>query len=268
MRKHIMLDCYGANQHQLDEMKHINDILNHLVYTLKLSPICPPQLVPYYYGKVKEDLGISAFVLLEGGHITIHTFPIRECYFVDIYAEEDFDEKLAYDFFNKELPFDEEKSFSHLADRMIKSFDMLPYDASCDFGPHLMTEIEAYHEPTMEAMFDFLEKIVTEINMDPITRPYVLKSSIKKPKFLSAIIIIAQSHIALHYNYKTKTIMADIFSCAPFDFSHADLIYAPLGKVTSNTLTARGTKHIYKVKSQASKDDLKASMRWQKTIKK
>ena len=91
--KHVMLDCYGANQNQLDDIKFINDLLNQLAFELNVNPICPPSLIPYYYGKVKDDLGISAYVLLEGGHITIHTFPIRECYFVDVFYDGEFDEK-------------------------------------------------------------------------------------------------------------------------------------------------------------------------------
>jgi S-adenosylmethionine/arginine decarboxylase-like enzyme len=268
MKKHVMLDCYGANQFQLNDIKYINDTLNHLVYALKVNPICPPQLIPYYYGKVKDDLGISAFILLEGGHITIHTFPIRECYFVDIFYDGDFDEEIARTFLLKNLPFNEEMSFKNCLDRQKQDYQDIPYDSSCDFGPHLMTEINASGIITMERFFDFLETTVHEINMDPISRPYVLKSTPNKPKYLSAIIIIAQSHIALHYNYKTGIIYADIFSCAPFDFSNVRKIYHHLGEVTYNGLITRGTKHIYKVKSGVSKDDLKASMRWQKSIKK
>lgn len=268
MKKHLMLDCYGANQFQLNDMKHVNDLMNHLVYRLNLNPICPPYLVPYYYGKVKDDLGISAFVLLEGGHITIHTFPIRECYFVDIFVDNDFSDEDAYNFLLKELPFDEEMSHKFVIDRSQKDYPYIDYDSTCDFGPHLMTEIKCSQVPTMESLFDFLEKKVLEIHMDPITRPYVLKSTPNKPKYLSAIIVIAQSHIALHYCYKTKTIYADIFSCAPFDFSKAAELYEPLGTVEYNGLTPRGTKHVYKVKSSVSKDDIKASTRWQKNLKK
>lgn len=268
MKKHSMFDLYGANEHQLDDIRHINDILTKLCYSLDLSPICPPQLIPYYYGKVKEDIGVSAFVLLEGGHVTIHTFPLRECYFVDIFSEKDFDEKAAYEFFLKELPFVEAKSFVNTKDRSAVREELLPYEPTIDFGPHLMNQIKANKEPTMETLFDFLENIVYNINMDPITRPCVLKSKIKNPRYLSAIIIIAQSHIALHYNYKTHMIFADIFSCAPFDYTNIKDIYAPLGEVISNELTARGTKHIYKVKSSVAKNDLKANMKWQKTIKK
>ena len=268
MKKHVMFDFYGANQHQLDDIKHVNDLLTRLCFSLDLQPICPPQLIPYYYGKVKEDIGVSAFILLEGGHVTIHTFPLRECYFVDIFAETDFDDNAAYQFFLKELPFDEKNSIKNVKDRSIRKFEMLPYESDVDFGPHVMTEIKAHTIPTMEVLFDFLEKIVYEINMDPITRPFVLKSRINNPKYLSAIIVIAQSHIAIHYNYKTKFMYADIFSCAPFDYTNIDKIYAPLGEVVSNELTARGSKHIYKVKSKVSKSDLRANMRWQKAIKK
>ena len=57
--KHIMLDCYGANERQLDDVKLINELLNKLVYKLQIKPIEPPHLLPYYYGSVKEDIGVS-----------------------------------------------------------------------------------------------------------------------------------------------------------------------------------------------------------------
>ena len=94
--KHTMIDCYGANEHQLDNMKLISQLLTEVVYDLGLNPICPVSIIPYYYGKVKEDIGISAYILLEGGHITIHTFPIRECYFIDCFSSDNFYENLAY----------------------------------------------------------------------------------------------------------------------------------------------------------------------------
>jgi S-adenosylmethionine/arginine decarboxylase-like enzyme len=81
-----------------------------------LNPIAPPNIIPYYYGKVKEDIGISAFILLEGGHVTIHTFPKRECYFIDCFTQRDFDEEFLYDYLYKSLPFDKELSIFLLFD--------------------------------------------------------------------------------------------------------------------------------------------------------
>ncbi len=264
---HATLDCYGANTHQLDDIKHINDLLNSLCYTLDLNPITPPQLIPYYYGKVKDDLGISAFVFLDGGHATIHTFPLRECYFVDILCNTDTSIEKITDFFKKELPFKEDLSFINLENRSVVKNEILEYDPASDFGPHLMSKLQATTIPTMESFFEFLETMVEEIHMDPISRAYLIKSPTTNSKYLSGLIVIAQSHIALHYNYETNEILADIFSCAPFDYRDVNKYFKKLGTITSNSLIARGTKHIYKVKSKIDNLDLMKSTKWQKTVK-
>ena len=264
--KHTMLDCYGANEHQLDNMKLINQLLTEVVYKLGLNPICPVNIIPYYYGKVKEDIGISAYILLKGGHITIHTFPIRECYFIDCYSVDEFDEKALYNYFKEELPFIEKKSKHNTTQRLSGCFNTLKYRPTVDFGPHLMAEIASNKELTMDSLFDFLEKTAYEINMDPITRASVMKSTIKNPRYLSGIIVIAQSHIALHYDYQTKKIFFDIFSCMPFDYTVVNSVVASFGDVLSNELIPRGTKHIYKVKSDVEQDELLANTKWQKIV--
>lgn len=264
--KHTTLDCYGANEHQLDNMKSINQLLTEVVYNLGLNPICPPAIIPYYYGKIKEDIGISAYILLEGGHLTIHTFPIRECYFVDCFTTDDFDEQKLYAYFLEELPFNEKKSKFITENRPTGKFDIQEYEPSKDFGPHLMAEINCNVDIKMEYMFEFLEKTAYEINMDPITRATVMKSTINNPRFLSGIIVIAQSHISLHYEYATNKIYADIFSCMPFDYSQVSKVLERLGEVVSNVLISRGTKHIYKVKSSIEKNELLANTKWQKIV--
>lgn len=264
--KHTMLDCYGANEHQLDNMKLISQLMTEVVYALELNPICPVSIIPYYYGKVKEDIGVSAYILLKGGHITIHTFPIRECYFVDCYSVDDFDEKKLYNFFKEELPFIEKKSKFNTTMRLSGCFNTLKYNPSIDFGPHLMAEIDCNLDINMDTLFEFLEKTSFDINMDPITRATVMKSSVVNPKYLSGIIVIAQSHIALHYEYSTKKVFFDIFSCMPFDYNIVNEVINSMGNVLSNELIPRGTKHIYKVKSEVEKDELLANTKWQKIV--
>lgn len=263
-----MLDCYGANDRQLNDIKLINEVLNKLVHRLKLKPIEPPQLLPYYYGSVKEDIGISGKVLLLGGHVTIHTFPLRGCYFVDIFYDGGFSKEEVYKFFTDELPYNKNTSNIKVINRNINTFDMVPYDTTCDFGPHILLDLVATSKPNMETFFDFLEHLVSEINMDPISRATVLKSSPINPKYLSAIIIIAQSHIAIHYNYETQKIYADIFSCAPFNYSELDLEFLSLGKVISKELVVRGSKHIDKIKSVKEEDLTECYSYWQKVINK
>lgn len=260
--KHTTIDCYGTNKYLLDDIKFINQLLNDLVYKLELAPIAPPTIIPYYYGKVKEDIGISAILLLEGGHVTIHTFPKRECYFIDCFTPDDFDENFLYEYLYKSLPFDKELTIFNTVLRETNKFEIQEYNPENDFGPHLMLEIDSNYMD-MEKMYGFLEGIVYEINMDPITRPLVFKSTRNNPKYLSGIIVIAQSHIALHYEYETKKIFADIFSCMPFDYSVVSGIMATLGNVLSNVLIPRGTKHIVKAKADADMDDNISSGRWQ-----
>ncbi len=263
--KHVMLDCYGSTQTLLDDIRYINKIVNEIPYVLKLTPVAPPSLVPYYYGKVKEDDGISSFVFLEGGHITIHTFPFRQCYFVDIFSE-DFDTEVLKNYLLEKLPYNETISTLEIRDRDINVFNTLPYDPKEDFGPHVMAELSYENRITMENMFDFLEKLVYEIGMTPITRPFVIKSTVNKTHYLSGIILIAQSHIALHYDYDDKLIYFDIFSCSSFDFSMVTNVLSTLGKVTSYEVVARGTKHYSKIKREKDDTEFLASERWQKNI--
>ena len=266
--KHVMLDCYGANERQLDDVKLINEVLNRLVYKLKIKPIEPPHLLPYYYGSVKEDIGVSGKLLLFGGHVTIHTFPLRACYFVDIFYDGEFEENDVYEFFSNELPYNKNTSNLEVRNRDIDTFDMVPYDSNCDFGPHVLLHLKATSRPNMETFFDFLENLVTRINMNPISRATVLKSSQINAKYLSAIIVIAESHIALHYNYETQKIYADIFSCAPFNYSGMGEEFRGLGQVISSELVVRGSKHIYKIKSIKEEDLTECYTYWQRVINK
>ena len=265
--KHVMLDAYGVEETQSNNIIHINELLNEIAFELELEPICPPQLIPYYYGKVKEDVGITSFMMLRGGHITIHTFPIRECYFVDCVSEKDFDTDQFYSLFYDKLHFSKEKSIYQVTDRNLKELKGEEYDPSMDFGPHYMAKIKREEVPTMESVFDFLENVVDEIGMDEITRAFVLKDTITNPTYLSGIIIIAQSHISIHYSFKKNVIYADCFSCAPFDFTTLNDAFSQFGEIMESKLIARGTKHLYKAKSKIENDTLMASTRWQKIVK-
>ena len=244
--KHTTADCYNANKYLLDDVKYINDLLQELAFHLDLKPISPPTLIPYYYGKVREDIGISAYILLSCGHITIHTFPLRECYFLDVFSKDDFKEKKLIEFLLEKLPYDTYKSYLQTSDRKF-GIDGSTYDKDFDFGPHLMIEVENVNEFLMEEAYDFLENIVYEIGMDPITRPSVIKDKINNHKYLSAIIIIAQSHISIHYDLEEKRLYFDIFSCMFFDYRDIELFLNGFGNVVCNILIPRGTKHQEKI---------------------
>lgn len=264
--KHTMIDCYGSKNHNLENLLYLNDTLNKIAYNLNLEPIATPYLIPYYYGSIKEDIGVSAFLLLRGGHITIHTFPLRECYFVDVFSVINFEEQKLVDTLQKLLPFNANISTVSSSERRKFEEIELTFDPSNNFGPHYLAEISLEKALTMEEVFSFLEEFVSQINMDPITRPYILKDRIDHPRYLSGIIIIAQSHISIHYDYKKKVAFFDIFSCAAFDYSKVESFIAKLGKVISNELVVRGTKH--KTNTMIELEPIKEiSSYWQKNIR-
>lgn len=264
--KHTMIDCYGSKNHNLENLVYINDTLNKVCYHLGLEPIANPYLIPYYYGRVKEDIGVSGFLLLKGGHITIHTFPLRECYFVDVFSVKDFDSEELINYFELLLPFNRNISTISSSDRRKFESIELPFDPHNNFGPHYLAEIKLDESLTMDKCFDFLDEFVYKIDMDPITRPYIIKNKVGNAEYLSGIIVIAQSHISIHYDYKTKHAYFDIFSCAAFDYSKVESLISTLGTVISNELVVRGTKHSSNILKQPEPMKEISSL-WQKYIK-
>ena len=264
--KHTMIDCYGSKNHNLENLVYINDTLNKIAFRLGLEPIANPYLIPYYYGRVKEDIGVSGFLLLKGGHITIHTFPLRECYFIDLFCVKDFDSEAFVDILEGLLPFNRSISTISSSDRRKFSEIELPFDPNNNFGPHYLAEIKFNDELSMDKCYDFLEEFVYKIDMDPITRPYIIKDKVSNANYLSGIIVIAQSHISIHYDYNKKHAYFDIFSCAAFDYSKVETLIESLGNVISNELVVRGTKH--KSNTMIEPEPMKEiSSLWQKHIR-
>ena len=190
---HIMIDAYGSDSPKLDNLKSVYDSIVKITNFVGVKTIMPPSLVPYYYGSVNEDDGISAFVLLKGGHFTIHTFPQRECYFVDVLYDGFVNEKKLLEILHTELPFEHE--IVHSVDRRFELDDQIDaaIDENRDFGPHyLMHNIECA-ELDMDKIYSFLDAVPVLINMDPITRPTVITDSVALPTIISGLTVIAQS---------------------------------------------------------------------------
>lgn len=263
---HYMFDCYNCNQTLLNDINYVNKVMNEIPYELGLKAIGPADLVPYYYGKVREDDGISAFLFLDGGHFTMHTFPYRKCYFVDIYADKDIDSSILTNYLSENLPYNQKLSSVSSRNRFERVFFNYPYEPKIDFGPHVLTEIETQGEVTMEKIYDFLEGLVVKIGMTPIIRPHVIKNRISDPEYISGIIMIAESHISLHYNIRDHVIFGDIFSCSPFDFTNTSKLYSEFGKVVSYEVVARGTKHYSKIANYKKDSITEACEKWKTNI--
>lgn len=241
---HIMIDGYRGNENRLDDMRTVNSVLCDIVADLNLSSAMPPFLLPYYYAKESDDDGISAFTILEGGHITIHTFPRRGCVFVDLLYDGYFDEDKLKNLLRNAFSYE---TISERSCRTERRFLDTTIDSdkiwdgrqsNIAFGPHIIARVEDT-EVCFEQIFDMLDRLPTRIGMIPICRPYVLKTE----EFLSGIVLIAQSHIAFHYCIKEKTLFCDLFSCSDYKVSKfTEYLTEQFGTFEHMTLI-RGSKY-------------------------
>lgn len=258
---HIMIDGYYGSESRLDDLKTVNSVLNDIVTKLNLISVMPPYLLPYYYAKDSEDDGISAFVILEGGHITIHTFPHRGCVFVDLLYDGYFDENklsvILRNTFNYSVGDEKnvhtERRFLDVTIDEAKIWNGDKHGA--DFGPHIIARIEDI-DITFEQIFDMLDEMPSKINMLPICRPFVLKAD----GYISGIVLIAQSHIAFHYCLADRMLFCDLFSCSFYDiYNFTEYLEGRFGKFEFMTLI-RGSKHEHMVLNRSRK--IKRYSKW------
>lgn len=246
---HIMIDIYGSDTDKLNDLRAVYETIYKITNYLSVKTVMPPVLVPYYYGKVKEDDGISAFVILRGGHFSIHTFPERECYFVDLLYDGYISEDKLLEVLSRELPF--EDKIVHSVDRRFDLSEQCEFsgiDEKMDFGPHYLIHTVQPAELTMEEIYHFLDELPAQINMDPILRPVVITDKVYNADIISGLTVIAQSHVALHYYKAEKLAYIDIFSCS---FINCDNIISAvekkLGVRCESLLISRGSKHTAKL---------------------
>jgi S-adenosylmethionine/arginine decarboxylase-like enzyme len=240
---HFTIDGFQGFRCRFDDVRLIQEVLEEIPAALGMRPAMPPFLLPYYNGSVPEDCGVSAFVFLVGGHFTLHTFSCREAYFADLVAPQDFDPQRLLAFLNTVFPC-AITNVRTVERRHLK--DMEP-DLTVDFGPHLFLNIDAYQGPTsLDALFAIFDRLPQEIGMTPIMRPYVIENTADDGRrVVSALTMIAESHVSLHVFPDEEQAYFDLFSCRFFD---RDLLvprlkaYFPGGAVHEALLT-RGSKY-------------------------
>ncbi|MCH5157382.1 MAG: S-adenosylmethionine decarboxylase [Clostridiales bacterium] len=256
---HIMIDGYRASENRLDDIKTVNSVLNEIVQTLNIDSVMPPFLLPYYYAKDGDDDGISAFVLLEGGHITIHTFPRRGCLFVDLLYDGYFDEDKLCSILRRTFHYEPDDEKTLRTERRFYNPSMETKSLHGDFGPHIIARLEDV-DVSFEQIFDMLDVLPESTNMIPICRPYVLKTK----EYVCGVVLIAQSHIAFHYCVKEKTLFADLFSCSFYKSDYfIDFLRKQFNVADVNEKTlVRGSKHDKQISNRERK--IKSLSRWQK----
>lgn len=260
---HYMLDSYNCFKTRLEDTALIFEVLERIPYEMGIKTTMPPFVLPYFNGVVPEDCGISAFIFLEGGHFTIHTFSYRECYFVDFLSPNKFDEEELTRAITRAFPTDLYNKY--FIDRRRNSKDIFnKVDENNDFGPHVFLEINPVNgKLDMDYLFNIFDNMPKQIDMTPIMRPYIIKNGEGENMIYSALTMIAESHISMHYFPKENKGYFDIFSCRFFDkeFVLPKIIEILDGdKNLDYTYISRGSKYHHLKKSKENKIDY--SQQW------
>ena len=94
------------------------------------------------------------------------------------------------------------------------------------FGPHLMMEASGCKKSKLtniKLLTNLLDKLPEKMDMTKIMPPYVFeyKGLVPEDWGLSGIVIIAESHLAIHTFPDKGFVTIDIFSCKDFDVAMA-----------------------------------------------
>lgn len=94
------------------------------------------------------------------------------------------------------------------------------------FGPHLM--IDGFHaDPVrlddLELIHQVLDALPTEMGMTKIMPPHVTRYGGSQPgdAGITGVVMIAESHIAIHTFPQKRFLSVDVFSCKEFDTARA-----------------------------------------------
>lgn len=243
---HFVLDAFNGYRSRLDDILLVQEILEEIPSKLGIKRVMPPFILPYYNGVVPEDCGITAFVLLAGGHFTIHTFSFREVYFVDMVTPEPIDSDKLKELLIGALPAERTSSFLLERERRETYPKFIEINEALDFGPHLFLDFQGYKGPkTMDELFACFDTMPFEIDMTPIIRPYTIKNTFHGEQVTSIITMIAESHISLHYFEKSQRAYLDLFSCRFFDANKVVPTLKEMFKSdsVSETMISRGNKY-------------------------
>ncbi|WP_457640757.1 adenosylmethionine decarboxylase [Persephonella sp.] len=88
---HLMVDGYEGNYEVLASVEAVTNFLDELPKEIGMTKIMPPYVFKYDGGDKPEDWGVSGFVIIAESHISIHTFPEKGYFSIDIFSCKDFD---------------------------------------------------------------------------------------------------------------------------------------------------------------------------------
>jgi len=253
--RHVMYDGYQGHCRDLEDLTDLHAAIEYIADSIGRELVNPPLLFPYFNGKTPEDKGISGMGVMQGGHVTVHSFSdrTRRCVFADLAFVEGSGTasnsgfrrtgrrpplgSLLRDSMKEEFRTKEHETFTR---EKTPPTDTNEIDHS--FGPHLTMEgVLKQDQRRLDWLYGFMEDLPPAIKMTPVTTPYLSRTT----NWLDGVLLIAESHIALHVRRGDGRFYFDIFSCKSFE-PEAILNQIRVGGLTFDEdtvrLTARGKK--------------------------
>lgn len=87
---HLIIDGYGGDAQLLADGAVLEKHLDEFPGQIGMTKIAPPA-VYRYVGPKPQDWGYSGYVVIAESHISVHTFPARNCLWADVFSCKDFD---------------------------------------------------------------------------------------------------------------------------------------------------------------------------------
>ena len=94
---HVMLDLNKCNSKLLQSVDLCFKLLDELPGHIGMTKITMPHVFPYQ-GLVPEDKGVTGTVIIAESHLSVHTFPLKEYAFIDIFSCKPFQTQFAIDY--------------------------------------------------------------------------------------------------------------------------------------------------------------------------
>lgn len=91
---HLIMEAYGCPAANLDKMDYIYRVLDDYPSLINMTKIMPPH-VQKYLDPGNSIWGISGFVMIAESHISIHTYPEKGFFVMDIFSCKEFNVELA-----------------------------------------------------------------------------------------------------------------------------------------------------------------------------
>lgn len=229
-------DLYNCRSGILSDADGLYVACAGFIDALKLKPFYKPTVVPYFYGKNREDDGVSCFCMFDdGGSIgffTLHTFSCRNAAYFDLVSGST----------------DENAALTYLVHLLEPGEIKRPSDSKAfrSFGLELKLTARAGSRLSADALYDLQSEILRAVGMTKITNTVLEKSG--SSACLASL--IAESHIAFIYDVETGTVFFDLFSCKSFDENAVLSMIEKSGlKVTFAETKARGIRHYDNVRA-------------------